>query len=741
MNSVVKIFLIVTMYVLSVHVVLADTSFTFSVPEGQGAGNNEFYHGRCVMVDVLLDTDGHATGGADLEINYDNTRITIVNNNCSTVASTIYHDSQYQNYTNNHVTSNKITLGAYNNPGVQYNGSGRFASFYIVVLDGGANYDLDFEFVAGNTTDTNLAETGTGNDILDHADNYTISFADDDDIPYINNLNPASDAIGISVVSNILYRLNDDDAGINFSTLSQSLSGTNWGTTNYTASSGQITHNCHITNANRVPYCDSTLNPANNLHYCEKYIVLDTILDLGDPIVHPLSDYSYIFDTESDNDASELYNLNPSDGSVGVGTTSNVAFDLRDIANPGGYAGTGIDISTLNINVSAPGWGSQTYTTSSSELTTTPAAVNDYGNVYIYNISIDPITDFPENTLVTIIVDVDDYGCPTTNAKHQTYTFTTADTIGPVCTLFTPVQSIVNMGTADDITFHCTDDGVGVDINTIMAIVDNNIYTATGVNQFTYSGTPEDYFITINPVEDFLLDYALEVIVNARDFSDNAANQESFGLATGVSGTCQTCSNCEECEERVDEKKCDEEAKIITKYETCKAIEKIVNRNDKISGILQAGSNIANTQLSSITLTKINQMEVSSDATVSIIVRDDIIIFEGGATPNTKVTLMIESEPLIVTGLSNDDGYWRIEMANIFPDGVHQVSAVTMSRDDYIIKSKFLADFTIKRWKIGGCPWLCWIIIIILVILCCILFYKYKKLSKKVKKLEKTMKT
>ena len=717
----------------------ADTSFTFSVPEGQSGSGNEFYHGRCVRVDVLLDTDGHDTGGADLEINYDNSRIAIVNDDCSTAATTIYPASQYDNYPNNHVTSNKITLGAYNNPGHPYNGNDSFAHFYFTVLDGGGDYDLDFEFTVGNTTDTNLAEYGSGNDILEHADSYTLHFADDDNTPYVNNENPANGATDVQVVSNILHRLNDDDAGVDFSSLTESLTGANWGITNYTAGSGQISHNCHVTNANRVPYCDTTLNPTNNLYYCENYTVDISVSDLGNPTVHTLNNYNYSFDTESDNDSAEIYNKNPNDSAVGVSKDDNIIFNIRDVANPGGYAGTGVDISTLQVTVSAPNWGTQIYTTANSELSANPISVNDYGNVYDYAIAIDPSDDFPENTVVTVTIDVDDYGCPTVNHQHDSYTFTTADTIGPVCKLFTPTPNVVNMGTSDNVTFHCTDSGVGVDIDTVSAIVDGIEYTSSGTNQFTYTGTPADYFITIDAVDDFSLEYALEVIVNARDFSGNASTQVSFGLATGVNGTCTTCQSCEKCE-KCDDKKCDDKknTKTIIKYENCNALKDFIKKDSDVVDILKAGSSIANTQISNITLTKINEFDVSSDTNLSIIVQDDIIIFEGTATPNTKVTLLIESEPIIVTGLSDDDGKWRIEMANIFPNGIHKVSAVSLSRDDYIIKSKFLSDFEVTRHM--KCPWFCVLIIIILAIVCIILFYKYRKMIKKYKKLRKIRK-
>jgi hypothetical protein len=485
------------------------------------------------------------------------------------------------------------------------------------------------------------------------------------------------------------------------------------------------------------------------LYYCENYTVDISVSDLGNPTVHTLNNHTYNFDTEPDNDAPEIYNRNPNDGAVSTATATNIDLNIRDLANSGGYPGTGVDIATLSINVSAPGWGNQVYTTASPELTATPLSVNDYGNVYDYAISIDTSVDFPENTLVTVAVDVDDYGCPSINHQQQTYTFTTADTIGPVCTLITPLPNAVNMGTSDDVVFRCTDSGAGVNINAIGAIIDNTEYTASGGNQFTYTGTPADYTITVNPGSDFAIDYALEVIVNAQDFSGNAADQMSTGLATGVNGICpvcpicETCDTCEECKDCATGATCEDTVETITKYKECSVIEKIMGDN-VITKWLPAQSKFTTAQLDGITLNEINNVDInvgnqvsSSLATtlvggkkkVLVTVYDDIVIFEGKSLPNVQVTLMIESNPIIVTGLADDEGNWKIETANIFINGMHKVSAVTMSEDNYIVKTKHLADFKIKRN--GSCPMWCCVTIIILGVLLSITFYKYKKFKKK----------
>ncbi len=760
-------------FLLNFQITNAVTSFSFSVPEGQGSGLNEFYHGRCVRADVMMDTDGHDTGGADLEINYNNSKIAIVNSDCSTLATTIYTDNKYDNYLNNHVTNNKITLGAYNNPGTSYNSSGRFAYFYFTVLDGAGDYDLDFEFTSGNTTDTNLAETGSGNDILEQADSYTLRFADDDDVPYLNNLNPTSGVTNVQVISNILYRLNDDDAGINFSTLAQSLTGANWGTTNYTAGSGQISHSCHTTNANRVPYCDTTLNPSNNLWYCEQYTVNTTISDLGNPIVHTLNNYTYTFDTEPDNDAPDLINLNPGEGAVNTSSSTDIVFDVRDIATPGSYPGTGVDITTLSVNVSAPGWGSQTYTTTSSEMTVTPTSVNDYGNVYIYNIKINPVVDFPENTLVTVTVDVDDYGCPSINHLYDQYIFTTSDKTSPVCDTFTPEKNKVDIGRGDNITFICRDEGVGIDIDSLSVVVDNILYESSGSNSFTFTGDSSEYFITINPNYDFEKDYAFEVVVNGADFSENYIEQISFGLATAIFEDCKDCKDCNECanskvecpvcnscegqindlkyEILKEEKKCGieecEDVKCVQNDTTYKSEYERLNIEDK-ELFLNAAVSIPRVYLDSIKLEKINNIDIEkgNDSTLNwflqlfkknnnideviVHVSDDLISFKGRALPNTKVTLIINSKPIIISGLTNNEGEWEIEIKNIFENGIHTVSTVAVSKDEYITHTKELAKFSIERFN-----W-CILVVILLILIIILLYRKYKKVKNMFKNLE-----
>ncbi len=757
--------MIIFLSLFSMSVASATTSFSFNVPEGQGGSANEFYHGRCVRAEVLLDTDGNNTGGADLEVNYDNSRIKILNSDCLTPATQIYTGSLYDNYVNNHVTNNKIVLGSYNNPGNSYNGKGVFAYFYFEVLDGSGNYNLDFEFTSGDTTDTNLAELGTGNDILDNAFDYTLSFADDDDTPYLTKLTPDNNDTDIEVISDIKFRINDLDAGVDINSLAVSLTGNDWGVTNYTNSSSEFAYSCHSTNANRIDYCDVTINPSKNLYYCEKYTPNITVSDLGNPIVHTLSNYSYSFDTEIDNNPVSIYNTNPQEDAKDVVLDSNIRFNLRDLVQSGNYPGTGVDISTLKVTVSSASMGTQVFDISSDELIATPLAVNDYSNVYDYQIDINPKNNFGQNELVSVNVYVKDYGCTSVNVLDYTYTFTSADTIAPECNLFSPEKNSTNIDTDDDITFRCTDTGVGIDIDSFSVVVDAKHYSSTGDNRFSFHGDPSEYYITINPDKDLDSDYALDVIINGGDFSGNKISQISYGLATSGQKDEDGCKKCEDSCEKTPEcpicKTCNDsivtkeniketreikKEKSIQKKEVYKKCE-IFDKTDK-KLLLSAVSPNSNFNLNSTNLTKINGIDVQIgnrkrksfwDKLLDFIYRrknnslitisDDVIVFEGSALPNSKVSLLIESTPIVVTGLSDDKGKWKIEIQNILTSGLHKVSVVSVSKDEYILKTKEMVRFSVER---NISLW-CILVVVILVIV----IYSQRRRIKKIKKMLK----
>ncbi len=518
----------------TVNQVFAATMY-LSIPEGQGTGSNEFYQGRCARADIMINTEGEDSGGADAYITYDSNYIQIVQSNCDDVAEVPYYGTIFDAYPSgdgNKVTSSQIIMGGYENAGNSFNGTGRMGYFYFKVLNPGSTI-LDFDFTLGSTTDSNIAQLGTGNDILTTATDYTLSLAQDDDTPTISNRDPSSGDTNVRVNHDINFRLNDDDAGIDIYNTTVTLD-----SINYTESgTNTFADSCTDTNANRRPYCNVVVDPDLNLKYDTEYEVEVDTQDLGDPTVHSAT-FTYKFITEKDEDAPQIYNQVPSSNQTNVSTNSNITFRLKDIHDDNGYPGTGVDISSIKVTVTAPGWGTKEYTVASPELSYDDLADNDYGDPYKYSVSINPETDFPQNVEVSVRVQVDDEAGDT-NSLDTTYYFTTTDVSGPVCNQFDPQQSWTSVLLDDSVSFHCTDAETGVNIDSLKVQLNGISYTKSGTNTFTYAGDSSDYLITVNPSTDFLTQYAFEVVIDVWDNNNNYARY-AYGLAT--SGECREAS-------------------------------------------------------------------------------------------------------------------------------------------------------------------------------------------------------
>lgn len=72
-----------------------------------------------------------------------------------------------------------------------------------------------------------------------------------------------------------------------------------------------------------------------------------------------------------------------------------------------------------------------------------------------------------------------------------------------------------------DITFRIRDNQSGVDITTLAIEVQGILYTFDGINRFSYSGDSMDYYITVDPIEDFIEGVIVRVEVDAEDFDNN----------------------------------------------------------------------------------------------------------------------------------------------------------------------------------------------------------------------------
>lgn len=122
--------------------------------------------GQNFTTDILLDTAGSRTDGVDVIVNYDNTRLTLIDS----IIGELY-PNKIKNDTG---VLGKVTLRAASAADSYFSGSGVFATLTFRAQQVGTA-GVSFQFYSGSTTDCNVAYQGT--DLLTSVTNasYTIS--------------------------------------------------------------------------------------------------------------------------------------------------------------------------------------------------------------------------------------------------------------------------------------------------------------------------------------------------------------------------------------------------------------------------------------------------------------------------------------------------------------------------------------------------------------------------------------
>lgn len=158
-----KIFFSLILFAVLLCVSVKDASaayFSFS-PSSKNVTVDETF-----TVSVLLDTQNQSTDGADAIILYDSGKLSV------TAASlgSLYANKVQEDYS----TAGKVIFRATSTASSSFTGSGTFATItFKATSDGSAN--VNFQFTAGSTTDSNVAKEGS--DLLTSVSSatYTIS--------------------------------------------------------------------------------------------------------------------------------------------------------------------------------------------------------------------------------------------------------------------------------------------------------------------------------------------------------------------------------------------------------------------------------------------------------------------------------------------------------------------------------------------------------------------------------------
>lgn len=489
-----------------------------------------FYVGRCFRMDIRAQTDTLDANSVDVIIPYNTSYLSpYTNSGCTVVATAVNTNGAFPSYPANSISAGRIEFTGYDPSGTSPLDTGAAPAdrvvahvFWKVLAVSGA-YKIPFDFTLTDTTDTNMAENnGDGSDVLDDVETLTLNLSADGAPPTFTSLSPANGTSNVSITSDLSYVFSDAGAGVNTGSLATKVNDTVY---NETFSS------CTRTNSNRRPQCNVAVN-LPTLSYNTLYRVTATGADVAFPTANTGSQF-WTFTTEDDDDAPYVENRNPDTGATGVAVSSNIVFRIKDYKNNGGVvAGLGVDIATVQVTVD-DGVTSTTYDSSDPEFTYSGTSEN-------YLVTINPASNFAENTTVTVTVNGADLHSPPNTMSADTYSFTTVDTGGPTLSNFSPAQSATSVAVNTNVSFRVTDNGAGVDLANTSITIEGVVYTSAS-GQWTNTGSLNDYTITINPSANFSGGQVVDVSISTRDLASPTPNTSSASYSFTIATTCVTC--------------------------------------------------------------------------------------------------------------------------------------------------------------------------------------------------------
>lgn len=478
------------------------------------------YVGHTFTVNLRIDTDGEAIDTISArQVHFNSSLLQLTNTNIVRFFSS---QTTLADETNNAAGTKRVDIGRL--PQTPDRATTRPTTFAVltfrVLNEGPGQTTLTYDFDSSpSTTGSYLA----GQKRTDRVLPLTVPLSVDRIPPIIENCYPANGSTNVIVITEVRCEVRDYETGIHLGGTTLTVNGItyrNSGSTRFTAQAIDNGYRIRVQPINQLPY--ETDIPVSAYTEDNAY-ANGPILDRNSALLN-----NYSFETEDDNDPPQIHNENPRRNQSNVAVDTNIAFNIRDIADPGGYPGLGVDINSVQVIVTSEGWGTRIYRVDGAN------QFSFSGNPIDYRIVIDPPSNFLENSVVDVTIRAQDLHQTAPNRLLDSYSFTTTDKSGPTCEPITPERGATSILHSSSIQVRCSDAETGVDISTVSIVVDSLTYTVDGANQFSFSGDAAEYIFTIDPSEDFAEMYALEVIVNARDFNNNAAPRLSYGLATGT---------------------------------------------------------------------------------------------------------------------------------------------------------------------------------------------------------------
>lgn len=341
-----------------------------------------FSRGCQKSIDIFANASGQSSNAAEIIITYDPTQIDIIDNDGSISGTQIQFGTAYENFFYNQVNESTgvIRLAALSfSDYLSANELYGTINFISTSAASTANFTIQFDG-AGETTDSNIADSASSNDLLTAVVNGSYTFitaascADDFQAPTVTFTTPVNNQTSVSPTQNAIFRIVDADSGINLSSLQFIINGVIYDISSpqvsYTGSSNDYTFT--IDHSSNFPAGQASIlvvqgsdSAGNNF---SQQIIFFTD---ANPVFPPGGSTAPATPTDTDNESPTVIFRNPENLEAGVPANSNIIIELIDNDSGVELNSVVVYLNGIEYRVGSPGF-SFTGTANNYIITITP---------------------------------------------------------------------------------------------------------------------------------------------------------------------------------------------------------------------------------------------------------------------------------------------------------------------------------------------------------------------------------
>lgn len=305
--------------------------------------SNTTFERTCVRsIAIEIDATGENSNAGEIEINYNPSAITIVDSNPDINGKQIEPGNAYETYFYNDV--NEAT-GTIKLAGASFlttlNSKKTFAIINFASSQSATTTKLNIKFDGvGATMDSNIADASTSNDLLSGVTNGTYSFINgpcqsDTTAPSVVFQTPTNGATNVSLNSNVVVKINDNQSGVDLNTIIFVINGISYDVNNPAVS--------YTTNGSEYTF---TINPNVDFPADQaSTIVLSGKDNAGNSFSSQILFNVPVQEPEPTDNSSPVVNfVNPSNLENNVGPNENIIINISD-------DGSGVDSSSIILYI------------------------------------------------------------------------------------------------------------------------------------------------------------------------------------------------------------------------------------------------------------------------------------------------------------------------------------------------------------------------------------------------------